>query len=96
MAEGPVLHFYAKQLRRVLEGQEIDVEFGIRRLKPMEHSVKGLSVACVEAHGKQIRIHLSDKRLILVHLMMWGSWRIYRRGARWDKPPKNAKLVVRT
>ncbi len=96
MAEGPVLHYYAKQLQRVLEGQEIDVVFGIRRLKAMESSVKGRSVACVEAHGKQIRIHLSDKRLILVHLMMWGSWRVYRRGARWDKPAKNARLIVRT
>ncbi len=96
MAEGPVLHFYAKQVQRVLEGQEIDVEFGIRRLKPMEPSVKALNVACVEAHGKQIRIHLSDKRIILVHLMMWGSWRVYRQGAQWDKPAKNARLVVRT
>lgn len=96
MAEGPVIHFYAKQLRRVLEGQEISVEFGLRKLKPMESSLQGLRVTCVEAYGKQIRIHLSDKRLILVHLMMWGSWRVYRRGAQWDKPAKNARLAVKT
>jgi endonuclease-8 len=96
MAEGPVIHFYATQLRRALEGQDVDIEFGIKRLKTMESSLQGLSVTRVEAQGKQIRIHLSDKRLILVHLMMWGSWRVYRRGAQWDKPAHKARLVART
>jgi endonuclease-8 len=96
MAEGPVIHHYAKLLSRVLEGQEVTITFGIRKLKKMEFSIQRLSVTTVEAHGKQMRIHLSDKRLILVHLMMWGSWRIYRNGAQWDKPPKNARLIMRT
>jgi endonuclease-8 len=96
MAEGPVIHAYAKALHRALEGEEITVEFGIRKLKAMESGLQGLRATHVEAQGKQIRIHLSDKRLILVHLMMWGSWRIYRRGTQWDKPAKNARLVVRT
>lgn len=96
MAEGPVIHFYAKQLQRALEGHDINIEFGIKKLKTMESSLHGLSVSRVEAHGKQIRIYLSDKRLILVHLMMWGSWRVYRTGAQWDKPAKNARLVLRT
>jgi endonuclease-8 len=96
MAEGPVIHFYANQLRRVLEGKKIIVECGIRKFKAMESTLKGLRVTNVEALGKQIRIHLSDKRLILVHLMMWGSWRVYRLDAQWDKPTNKARLVVRT
>lgn len=96
MAEGPVIHHYARQLRRVLEGQTIEVEFGIQKLKSMESSVIGLSVTSVDAHGKQVRLHLSDERIILVHLMMWGSWRVYRRGAQWEKPVNKARLVVRT
>lgn len=96
MAEGPVIHYYAKQLRRVLEGQEISVYFGLRKLKPFESSLQGTRVTRVEARGKQIRIHLSDGQLILVHLMMWGSWRVYRKGAQWDKPVTRARLVVRT
>ena len=39
MAEGPVIHFYATQLRRALEGQDVDIEFGIKRLKTMESSL---------------------------------------------------------
>jgi endonuclease-8 len=96
MAEGPVIHFYARQLRRVLEGKTLDITLTTRALKPYERSLEGLRVTEVEAHGKQIRIYLSDKRLILVHLMMWGSWRIYRKGAEWDKPRNRARLIVKT
>ncbi len=28
--------------------------------------------------------------------MMWGYWRIYRRGQAWEKPPERARLVLRT
>jgi endonuclease-8 len=50
----------------------------------------------VEAHGKQFRIHLSDNRVILVHLMMWGSWRIFLNGKPWDKPRHRARLILHT
>ena len=30
MAEGPIVHYYAKRLQRVLRGQEVSVEFGVR------------------------------------------------------------------
>lgn len=96
MAEGPVIHYYAQQLRRVLKGKTVDIMLRTRSLKPDEQSLKGLSVTAVEAYGKQIRIHLADERLILVHLMMWGSWRIYRKGAKWDKPAKRARLIIKT
>jgi endonuclease-8 len=28
--------------------------------------------------------------------MMWGSWRFYRNGEAWDKPPERARLILRT
>lgn len=96
MAEGPLVHHYAKRLRKVLKEREVRVEFGIRKLKQFEPSLAGLHVQDVEAHGKQFRIHLSDNRVLLVHLMMWGSWRIYRRGEAWDKPRDRARLILRT
>jgi len=96
MAEGPLVHHYANRLRRVVKGKEVRVEFGIRKLKQFEPSLEGLRVQDVEAHGKQFRIHFPDNRVLLVHLMMWGSWRIYRNGEGWDKPPERARLIFRT
>ncbi|NIS62668.1 MAG: hypothetical protein GTO13_18775 [Proteobacteria bacterium] len=96
MAEGPLVHHYANRLRRVLKGKQVRVEFGIRKLKQFEISLEGLHVQDVEAHGKQFRIHLSDDRVLLVHLMMWGSWRIYRNEDAWDKPRERARLILCT
>jgi len=86
MAEGPLVHYYAKRLRKVLKGREVRVKFGIRKLKQLEPSLKGLRIQDVEAHGKQFRIQFPDDRVLLVHLMMWGSWRIYRKGVAFSTP----------
>lgn len=96
MAEGPLVHHYANRLRRVLKEREVRVEFGIKRLKQLEPSLEGLRVQEVEAYGKQFRVHFPDARVLLVHLMMWGSWRIYRRGEAWDKPRERARLILLT
>jgi endonuclease-8 len=96
MAEGPVVHHYAKALAKALIGKKVQVEFGIRKLKSLEPSLRGLRVTEVSPHGKQFRIHLSDGRILLVHLMMWGSWNIYPKGGTWDKPHYRARVILRT
>jgi len=95
MAEGPVVHGYASRLDDALGGSVVQVEFGIRKLKPMEADFDGVRLERVEAKGKQFHILFADGRAILVHLLMWGSWGIYRRGERWEKPRKQARLVLR-
>jgi len=96
MAEGPLVHHYAHRLDRALQGKEVHIEFGSKKSKELEPSLKNLRVRGVEAHGKQFWIRLSDDRIILVHLMMWGTWRVYRKGEPWDKPVQRARLVLRT
>jgi len=96
MAEGPLVHYYAKRLQRVLRGKEVSVEFGIRKLKHHEPSLRDLRVTQVEAYGKQLRIHFSNTRILLIHLMMWGSWRVYRVGEAWDKPRERARVTLHT
>jgi endonuclease-8 len=96
MAEGPVVHHYAERLAKVLEGRSLYLELRVQKLKPVEASLQGLKMESVEAHGKQFRMRLSDGRILLVHLMMWGSWRIYRKGAAWDKPRERARLIIGT
>jgi len=96
MAEGPVVHHYVKRLRNTLQGKEVQIEFRLKKLKELEPSLKNLRIENVEAHGKQFRFHLSDHRILLIHLMMWGSWRFYRRGEGWDKPVERARVIFRT
>jgi endonuclease-8 len=96
MAEGPLVHYYANQLKKILEGKDVGVELHLRKLKDAEPTPQNIHIQKVEAHGKQFRIHFSDDRILLIHLMMWGSWRIYRAGEPWDKPIQQARVIFRT
>jgi endonuclease-8 len=96
MAEGPLVHRIARGLARVLEGRAAGVEFAGDRLAEEQKELTGRVVERVEARGKQFRFHFEGGRLLLVHLLMWGSWRTYRRGAEWDKDPNKARVVLRT
>jgi endonuclease-8 len=96
MAEGPLVHYYATELRKVLKGKVARIEFGVRDLKRYEPELERVRILDVEAYGKQFRIRLADKRTILVHLMMWGSWKVFPKGAPWDRDRKRARLVLRT
>lgn len=96
MAEGPLVHHYVNQLKKVLQGRDVRIEFRLRKLKDVEPSFRNIYIQKVEAHGKQFRIHFSDQRILLIHLMMWGSWKIYRKGEPWDKPLQQARVIFRT
>jgi endonuclease-8 len=96
MAEGPLVHHYVNQLKKVLQGRDVRIEFRLRKLKDVEPSLQNIHIQRVEAHGKQFRIHFSDHRILLIHLMMWGSWRIYRKGESWDKPIQRARVIFHT
>jgi len=96
MAEGPVVHLYSRLLSKVLGGEEVEVEFADPELKERGPSLRGVRVEKVEPYGKQFRIHLSDGHIILVHLLMWGSWKIYERGKQPENTRKQVRLALRT
>ena len=43
-----------------------------------------------------MRFHLEDQRVLLIHLMMWGTVRVYRKGEAWDKPREKARVIFST
>ena len=96
MAEGPLVHHYADRLDEVLAGRNVEVEFGIKRLKDRGSEFARARLDRVEAWGKQFHIYFSDGRVILVHLLMWGSWEVYGRGESWDKSREQARLILHT
>ncbi len=96
MAEGPLVHYYASRLKRVLDGRYASIELRLPRFKPSEVSLKRVKVREVEAYGKQFRIWLEGGKVLFVHLMMWGSWGIYRKGQPWERSGERARAVIRT
>lgn len=96
MAEGPLVHHYARRLHRALAGKTAEVEFGIKKLRGRGAELSGATVSRVEALGKQFRIFFDTGHIVLVHLLMWGSWGIYGKDEQWEKPEKRARLVIRS
>jgi formamidopyrimidine-DNA glycosylase len=96
MAEGPLVHHYAKRLKQVLQGKEVRIEFRLRKFKELTPAFQKIRIQRVEAHGKQFRIHLPDEKVLLIHLLMWGSFGFYRKDEPWDKPIQRARVIFHT
>jgi endonuclease-8 len=51
-------------------------------------------VESVEARGKWCLIFFSGDLILLSHMLMSGSWHIYRTGERWKMPQRAMRVVV--
>lgn len=99
MPEGDTLYQIANKLRPVLAGEVIRAAAARRtRSGPLvdAESLVGRTIESVGAVGKHLLIALDDRRVIHSHLGMTGSWRVYALGAGWDKPARQAGLLLST
>ncbi len=56
--------------------------------------VRGRTVEKVESRGKWLLIHLSGDLVLVTHMLMSGSWHIYRAGERWQRPRREMRVVI--
>jgi endonuclease-8 len=94
MPEGDTIHYVAKRIRAILEGQVPDAiatphpRFGRDR---WPERLAGRAVRSVDAHGKHLFLRFEGDLVIHSHLRMTGSWRVLERRPR----PRDAWLVLR-
>ena len=88
MPEGDVLFRTAATLQRWLGGRE--VTDASSAAAPMV----GHSVDRVEANGKHLLMRFDSGHVLHTHLRMTGSWHVYSRGERWQRPESQAKVTV--
>lgn len=97
MPEGDTLFRTARTLHRALAGKPIT---GFRSTFPHltrfhdDTPLTGQSVESVESRGKWLLIHFSGGATLTTHLLMSGSWHIYRPGERWQKPASHMRIVL--
>lgn len=97
MPEGDTLFRTARALGRALTARPIT---GFRSTFPMltrfddETPLAGQMVDEVESRGKWLLIHFSGGKTLATHLLMNGSWHIYRPGERWQQPRMNMRIVL--
>ncbi|MEM7311890.1 MAG: DNA-formamidopyrimidine glycosylase family protein [Planctomycetota bacterium] len=95
MPEGDTLFRTAFNLRPVLAGRTI-VAATTRELLIDADQLTDKTVTEVRSRGKHLLLHLNDGGAIHSHMGMTGSWHIYPTGARWQKPKRQASLVLET
>jgi endonuclease-8 len=104
MPEGDTIYRAARALNQALAGRVVTgFETGLGPIARVNDDtpLAGRTVERVESRGKWCLMHFSaspagDEPLILVtHMLMSGSWHIYRLGERWQMPRRAMRVVVR-
>jgi endonuclease-8 len=97
MPEGDTIFRSARALGRALGGKVIT---GFRSTYPLltryhdDTPLTGQMVEQVESKGKWLMMHFSGGATLATHMLMSGSWHIYRPSEEWQKPPRMARIVI--
>jgi len=97
MPEGDTIFRTARSLGRALIGKPVTV---FRSTYPLltrfndDTPIPGQLVERVDPRGKWLLIHFSGGGTLATHMLMSGSWHIYRHGERWQQPRANMRIVL--
>lgn len=99
MPEGDTIFRAARALDRALAGKTVTgfrSEYALLTRFNDDTPLIGQTIERVEARGKWLLMHFSSGAILVTHMLMNGSWHIYRPGERWQMPSSNMRIVVET
>ncbi|MGB9415549.1 MAG: DNA-formamidopyrimidine glycosylase family protein [Acidobacteriaceae bacterium] len=99
MPEGDTIYRAARALGHVLEGKLVTrFETALAPLASVDDDtpVAGQTVEKVESRGKWLLMHFSGDLILATHMLMSGSWHIYRAGERWRRGRREMRVVIAT
>lgn len=99
MPEGDTIYRAARAMQKALGGQVvIGFETGLAKLASVhdDSSLVGRIVEKVESRGKWLLIYFSGDLILVTHMLMSGSWHLYRTGEKWWRGIDRMRAVIRT
>lgn len=99
MPEGDTIFRTARALHRALAGERVTrLETALATLARVNDDtpIEGRTVESVSARGKWLLMRFSGDLVLLTHMLMSGSWHIYRRGERWRLGRWRMRIVITT
>jgi endonuclease-8 len=99
MPEGDTIYRAARTLNLALAGQTVtSFESALPHLSRVEvdQRVVGRTIEKVEARGKWLLMCFSGDLILLSHMLMSGSWHIYRPGETWQRRRYDMRVVIGT
>jgi endonuclease-8 len=99
MPEGDTIYRAARALQRAIGGKMVTgFETGLAKLARANDDAPlvGRMVEKVESRGKWLLIYFSGDLILVTHMLMSGSWHLYRIGERWRMGRARMRVVIRT
>jgi endonuclease-8 len=99
MPEGDTIFRAARTLHRALAGKivtKFETQLPQLARVDVDAPITGRTVESVEATGKWIHMNFSGDLTLLTHMLMSGSWHIYRPGEAWQRPRQQMRIAVCT
>jgi endonuclease-8 len=97
--EGDTIFRSARALQQAFAGKMVTLfETAYAPLASVndQSPVTGRTIEQVESRGKWLLIHFSGDLILLTHMLMSGSWHIYRVGERWKRARSHMRVVLGT
>jgi endonuclease-8 len=99
MPEGDTIFRAARTLNRALAGKVVTkFETQLPQLARVDYDtpIAGRVVEAVESSGKWMSMHFSGGLTLLTHMLMSGSWHIYRPAEAWQRSRHQMRVAVHT
>lgn len=97
MPEGDTIYRSARALAKVLTGKIVTrFDTGYAHLATVndDRPLVGRVIEKVEANGKWLLMHFSGDLILVSHMLMSGSWHMYRTGEKWWSPRKAMRVAI--
>ncbi|WP_446742254.1 Fpg/Nei family DNA glycosylase [Silvibacterium acidisoli] len=98
MPEGDTIYRTARTLQKAFAGTTITgFETAYAQLASVDDNtpIAGRTVEKVEARGKWLLIYFSGDLILTMHMLMSGSWHLYRLGEKWHWGRSHMRVVLR-
>ncbi len=99
MPEGDTIYRSARAMQRALGGKLCTgFEAGLAPLARVNDDapLAGRMIEKVEARGKWLLVHFSGDLILVTHMLMCGSWHLYKTGEKWWMGRDRMRAVIRT
>jgi endonuclease VIII len=99
MPEGDTIYRTARALQKAIGSKVVTgFETGLAKLARVNDDTPlvGKVVEKVESRGKWCLIFFSGDLILVTHMLMSGSWHLYRNGERWQRRRSQMRMVIRT
>jgi endonuclease-8 len=99
MPEGDTIYRSARAMQRAIGGKVCTgFETGLAPLARVNDDtpIAGRTIEKVEARGKWLLVYFSGDLILMTHMLMSGSWHLYRTGEKWWMGKDRMRAVIRT